>query len=641
MVVGHNPRTRSARLRVWLATVALTCGTGLLFSSQAVAACAPDGCAPLVLPSDPVSGQARPSARQKRKPAMVRASAVPLAPEGTADVAPAPEPTPSEKVASAEVIAPRGDEASATPEAPLRSPKGKLRKAVAPPPAAGPPVLADRAAAAEPSPAVASAIPADAQDQTSTTRPARDLKANISKAAVSKAGPDKTVLTTPIEGGTGIAGFKTDLEGMKPLEIKVSPRAGVPTTLAAAVRTAIADNALIKVSEGSALDALAGIDVASVGLYPQVDGRLAGGASATGDWQQTRNYAYFNRKNAYGAGRGDASLSAQQILFDFGATRSGIAKAAAFTEAQNFSVLQTIEDVAFKTADAYLKVLQERDLVALASENLDSLKEIADLVSENQKNGNGTIADVKRVGARVIDAASGQADETLALKLASDQLRRLIRVDPSRLGPAPSLSGVLPADETRALTIAETTNPGILAYRASMQSREAEIASIKGGRMPKLTAEISASNRQYQAVNDKTQFDGTALLGLSYKFYDGGLASAQIEQVRARMLQDEMRMRDARETIESDLRQNYFTMKISRDKSRSLAEGVDLNAKARTLYREQFRGGKRSLLELLEVQQAYFLARRTQITNQFDERRASYLILRSLGRFAVAALRTR
>ena len=218
-------------------------------------------------------------------------------------------------------------------------------------------------------------------------------------------------------------------------------------------------------------------------------------------------------------------------------------------------------------------------------------------------------------------------------------MRRLIHVDPGPLKTPSALVAVIPASETLALTQADKTNPRLQTYRSSMKSREAEIDYLRRSEKPRLSAVLSGSSKQYLAVNDKTQLDASAMLSLSYRIADGGLVSAQVEQVHARMLQDEMRLRDERESIENDLRQNYFTIKISRERMASLAEGVELNAKARALYREQFGGGKRSLLELLEVQQAYFLSRRSQISNSFEERRASMLILRATGRLALTLVR--
>ena len=58
--------------------------------------------------------------------------------------------------------------------------------------------------------------------------------------------------------------------------------------------------------------------------------------------------------------------------------------------------------------------------------------------------------------------------------------------------------------------------------------------------------------------------------------------------------------------------------------------------KARDLYKEQFQGGKRTLFELLDIQTAAFNAERAAILNMFEERRAVYGVLSTLGIFIEA-----
>lgn len=482
-------------------------------------------------------------------------------------------------------------------------------------------------------------MPTSDVSTTGSTRPA-----TLPATKAPTASPPSATAAAPLPppAADDVAGFRTDLEALKPEELKRTPRPGVPTTLSQAVLRAVSDNALIRASEGGAADALASIGVASSALYPQIDGEIAAGPAVTGDWTAPKSPGnpFYSGKQTYGAARGDVSLAGRQLIYDFGATRSNVAKSAAITESQNFLVLATVEDIAYRTSDSYLRVQQQRELVSLADENVRALQEIATLVTESQRNGNGTVADVKRANGRLVEAATIRSDEQLALKIATDQLRRMIRAVPGPLRTAPTLSRMIPLTETAALAEAVRTSPRLLTYRASIKSREAEIAYLRGSAKPRLSAVLSGSGRNYLAVNDKTQVDGSALLSLSYRFADGGLISSQVEQVKARMLQDEMRMRDETETIETDLRQQYFTVKISRDRMQSLAEGVDLNEKARTLYREQFGGGRRTLLELLEVQQAYYQARRSQIGNMFEERRAILQVLRAMGRLAVTVIRS-
>ena len=58
------------------------------------------------------------------------------------------------------------------------------------------------------------------------------------------------------------------------------------------------------------------------------------------------------------------------------------------------------EEAAFTAAQLYIRVLQSRELLALADENLAALKVIAKLIASNVQNGNATQADTQRVDAR-------------------------------------------------------------------------------------------------------------------------------------------------------------------------------------------------------------------------------------------------
>jgi hypothetical protein len=96
------------------------------------------------------------------------------------------------------------------------------------------------------------------------------------------------------------------------------------------------------------------------------------------------------------------------------------------------------------------------------------------------------------------------------------------------------------------------------------------------------------------------------MVSLTYRLYDGGLNASKVEQASARITQEEMRLKGEQEDIEAELRNNYWLVGSSRSKTANLRDAVQNSAKARELYEEQFKGGKRTLLELLDVQQSYY-----------------------------------
>jgi hypothetical protein len=98
-------------------------------------------------------------------------------------------------------------------------------------------------------------------------------------------------------------------------------------------------------------------------------------------------------------------------------------------------------------------------MAQLNRDNVQALEKVLDLVKANQANGNGTIADVKRVEARLVDAKAVSADTEAGLQNGMDQFRRLVRAEPAELLPAPKYSSFLPKSADLAVEVVRRVLP--------------------------------------------------------------------------------------------------------------------------------------------------------------------------------------
>jgi TolC family type I secretion outer membrane protein len=441
-----------------------------------------------------------------------------------------------------------------------------------------------------------------------------------------KEAPSATPTTVSIEPQTPPAkpGGKAPAEprGAKPK----------PLTLAAAIRLALETSPQMGLAAAIGRETDLGVDAARAAYMPKLEIRGGMGQSVAGSYRSTSTTDYWAAHNVSGAIRTDSSVSGTQLLYDFGATRADVERAFKARDSQALKTIATTEDVTLAAAQAYLKVQENRELLALADENLAALKAIATLIAQNEQNGNGTQADLKRVSARVLDAEAVRVDQDYELKLSIEKFRRFAHREPDQLKPAPAHEAALPPTVAAALAESLKRNPRILSGEASMAAAQAESLSIRQSELPRISLETEASSKNYRGQSTRTELDVRGMLTISYKLMDGGLASAKREQASARETQAEMRLQSDREDVEADLRQFYLQRGSMKAKTTGLIEGVAASAKARELYREQFMGGKRSLLELLEVQSSYYTARHNAISNGYDQRRTTYGILKSIGR---------
>jgi len=463
----------------------------------------------------------------------------------------------------------------------------------------------------------------DKSDKADTPAAEPDARDEAPKATSAKASSAKTSSVSLRASAEGIG---------RPGEARFSGG------LSAAARKAIADHPLISLASARVREALAGIGVAESALMPQLEGRLAGGHGVGGTYQDSDARSYWADKNAAGSARGEASLSGRQLLYDFGAIRNDVQKTSAQHDSETLKLQEQIEAVAGQVVDIYLKLLEQRELLAAATENVTSLEKIVKLVEENEKNGNGTVAEIKRVRSRLIDGQTAVADARSELQSGSDRFARLVHAAPGTLQMVHRSGSLIPPRPAEVISLLPKTNPRLLALSASLRAATHEIEAQKAGAMPKLGFESDVSLKQYRTLKDKTELDAKGMVVLRYKFLDGGMHSNQLEQLHARYLQAEMRMRSEADDVEADVRKQYRVLDSARAKAASLKDNVATALKARQLYDEQFRGGKRTLLELLDIQTTYYTTRRTEITNKFEEQRAIHQVLLALGRLTAVVL---
>jgi TolC family type I secretion outer membrane protein len=413
-----------------------------------------------------------------------------------------------------------------------------------------------------------------------------------------------------------------------------------PTTLAAAISRALEQNPEIGVALARAREARAGIGVARAGLYPQLEGRAAGGLGAGGSYDTPWGAGYFDGKQTTGSGRGEVGISAQQLLYDFGATASDVNRSKNAYQSQVENALDTSEDIAQRVAEAYLKILEQNELLTVANQNMAELQRIARLVQDNEANGNATAADTKRVKARLAEADQNRTDTQLALQIANDQFQLLTGAMAGKLRPAPSLRSALPASPTAAIELAEMRSPRLKSSESAIRAAKNEIDAIKGQGAARVEFQGDYLSKNFAGIASSSELDARAMLAIRYKFLDGGLNSSKIEEASARLHREQMRYRYERDDLSSRLRQAYQSLSSARGKTQQIQDGLQASSKARELYLEQFSGGKRSLLELLDVQASWYIARRNDIANRYEEHKSSYSVLRSVGQLTQVVLAT-
>lgn len=460
--------------------------------------------------------------------------------------------------------------------------------------------------------------------------------------------PAATVPTLAEDGATELAladlpdGADVPLPPVREYSDRISvdgnPGTGPRMTLAEVVSRAATMHPEVTLALARVDEARAGVDRARSGLGPQVDVRISAGQEALGSL--TPSALQIDTRSGDAAARLDGSLRLRQLLFDFNATRDEVLSTVAASDAARLRTVDVTEDIALRTAQAYLRILQQRQLLALIERSIEEHQRLLEIVELNEADGNSTMADVNRVAARLSEVRSARTDLAADLDGAEDAFERLARVEPGRLVPPEPVVALLAPSADDAVQRALSGNPSLLSLSYNLRSLQHELDVVNGDGGARLDLELEANTKNYFSDNARTEGDVRGMVVFSYNLFDSGNAQGEQREVEARIRQARARYTDSRDQVEADIRQAYRAISSARRKLDDLRSGLRSSREVQSLYTEQFQAGERTIFELLDAQNALYSAERELIVSQFSELEAAYSILRATGRLTSTLLNT-
>ena len=351
------------------------------------------------------------------------------------------------------------------------------------------------------------------------------------------------------------------------------------------------------------------VGVARGGFLPRLD--LSAG---TGKQKQEQDRV---RLDASYSGN-ESQLSLRQMLFDGFATSSEVKRLGKAKLVRYFELLDASENVALEAGRAYLDVVRYRYQVVLAEENYIQHQAAHEQLKQRADSGVGKRVDVEQAASRLALADINLTTAYANLHDVSARYARIVGEQPAKVMFAPAqLEKGAPKTAEAALRESLAHNP---ALRASVENLEATQYQLEGSRAPFMPRfDLVASRNNYSNYQDNGARDENKVeLRMNFNLFNGGSDLARNRQYRER----KNTALDLREKACRDVRQNLAiayneTLRLN-DQLSYIGIQVGLLEKTRAAYRDQFNIGQRSLLDLLNTQNEYFDARRSQVNADAD-----------------------
>ena len=314
-------------------------------------------------------------------------------------------------------------------------------------------------------------------------------------------------------------------------------------------------------------------------------------------------------------------LRVSQLVYDAGAAQADQTAAEARVLQSRARRIETAAQTALSAVEAYRRLITGRRLLALAEENLTELRRIADRIAERGQRGAGSRADTLTARSRVADAETRLVEARARLDKAQAAFRRVFADIPADL-PPPVNAPPLPSDAEEVLD----QSPRLRAANARVKLAQSEHASARARRRPAL--ELGATGRRASSGGGS---DIEIDLTLDYSFDTRGDLGAAIESAAARV----DAARAARDTLRREVREALATVRSDQDAGEARVaaarEAVETNAASLAAARDQFRIGRRTLVDLLDAQHDLVRAREIRIRAEQDRFLTDYAALALTG----------
>ncbi len=405
-------------------------------------------------------------------------------------------------------------------------------------------------------------------------------------------------------------------------EAPAAPAApGKTESLTDAIVASLRGNPEIQISLAQQDDARYGVDEARANYLPRID--------ISGAWG--REFARTIPSAASQRYRSEATVALNQNLWDFGVTINDIKRARASYRSAQWGTRERIEAISYDIANAYLGVLLQQNLVSLAEGEIASVRKILRIVTVQKDLGLTTPADVERAQTRLDNVRSQLLDRQSALEQARNAYKRLTDHMPLRAAEVPAAGSALPESADAAVDLIDTRSPRLAQAVEDRRSLDKQYDSQADTALPRIGLSIASDYRQDVLGATGRAVDARAMVTFSYRLYNGGAATATRHRIAARLRQADYELDRRRREVEQDIRIDYASLGAAREKIATIEAEIASAERVADLYKQQFRGGRRTVFDLLDAEQLLFAAKAKQNANLIALRAAEYRVLQKLG----------
>jgi outer membrane protein len=401
-------------------------------------------------------------------------------------------------------------------------------------------------------------------------------------------------------------------------------------TLVEALAKAYATNPTILAEQAKVRATDEGVSQALAGWRPTVTVNASTGNSLQRSDSTKPDDSYRNPNTE--------NVQLTQPLFRGGRTTASTTQAENNVLAERAKLTSIEQQVLLQVVTAYMNVVQAQSVLELDKANEQRLRRQLDATNQRFQVGELTRTDVAQAQAALSGAIADRTQAEGDLATARTAYHNVVGDEPGDV-KAPEEMNDLPAGFDATVSGAIANNPNVLNADYTEKASKANIDVVRGALLPQLSLAGTAQH-EYDTLTTANHWRNTytLLLQLQIPIYEAGAIYSQLraayETDRQNLQLLDQARRDARQTAATA----WDALATAKARINSLSDQVKSNELALEGVEQEALLGSRTVLDILDAEQALLNAQVSLVRSQHDATIAAYQVRSAVGSLTAQAM---
>lgn len=323
-------------------------------------------------------------------------------------------------------------------------------------------------------------------------------------------------------------------------------------------------------------------------------------------------------------------ISGNWTLFDGLSNFANLSRNQNNLDAAKFDLSKLKQDIVFQTVSSYYDLMNAKKLYKVKEDNLKWNQKNLEIITERNKLGSVTLADVLAQQVKVGNAEleliqSKNTIETLKsnllFQLGLDVLENYDFEEPAFLSKDKNIDVEklkMDSDITALVTQAISNRSDYKSYQLALQSSNENIKIAKAGHLPSLSNNFGLSSRSEtmgDLFSSKTYYVG---LSLNIPIFSGWNVENRVQLAEVDYKTKEIQLSDLERTIKQNIQKTFLDLQAAEKRMDVSQKNVSASEENRKIEEEKYSLGSSTLLNVLIANSEYTNALTNFINSQFD-----------------------